>query len=201
MALVLVAACGGEAAVPDPSVPPAEDPLAPLDVPTGPVLFKPDELILPANEFPLAGFKVGRDQPLTALAWERQFVSPDSPDFHWFTVRIYVLEPDVPSAKFIKENGCETVKWPAEPPAVREVDASPSGEPARACRYEFVDGQRVLYHTTGYRNVGIVVGLQPRRERISDRLALDWLAALARRQTAVIGRFLMDKPPPKVSLP
>lgn len=193
-----VAACGGAERVPDPSVAPTDDPVVALDVPVGPVLFEPEQLILPPEEFPLADFAVARDEPLTAHAWERQFVSSASPDFKWFTVRLFVLEPDVSSTTFIAENGCDTVRWPDERPDVREVDASPSGDGARACRYEFSDGLRVLYHMTGYRNVGIVVGAQPRRAEMTDRLSLDWLAAMARHQIAIIGRVLMTYPPPRI---
>ncbi|MGH2378507.1 MAG: hypothetical protein ACRDGT_08520 [Candidatus Limnocylindria bacterium] len=197
-ALVLVAACGGTVEAADPTLPPTLDRVAGVEAPPGPVLFEPEQLILPPEEFPLAEFAVARDEPLTAHAWERQFVSSTSPDFHWFTVRLYVLEPDVPSTTFIEENGCDTVQWPAERPDVREVEAGPSGDGARACRYEFTDGQRVLYHTTGYRNVAVVVGAQPRRPRMTDRLALDWLAAMARHQIAIIGRVLLTYPPPKL---
>ncbi len=194
----LLAACGGAVEAADPSPPPTLDPVASLDVPAGPVLFRPEQLILPPEEFPLADFAVARDEPLAGRAWERQFVSATSPDFHWFTVRLYVLEPDVPSTSFIEKNGCDTVQWPAERPDVREAEAGASGDAARACRYEFVDGQRVLYHTTGYRNVAIVVGTQPRRDRMTDRLALDWLAALARHQIAIVGRVLKTYPPPRL---
>lgn len=197
--LVAASACGGTV-TPEPSLPPTEDPIASLEVPVGPILYEAEQLILPAEEFPLADFTVARDEPLADRAWERQFVSSSSPDFHWFTVRVYVLDPDVRSTKFIEDNGCDTVQWPAERPAVNEVDAAYSGDGARACRYEFLDGGRVLYHTTGYRNVGIVVGAQPRRDRMTDRLVLDWLAAMARHQIAIIGRILVSDPPPRMPL-
>jgi hypothetical protein len=200
--LAAASACGGpSAAAPEPpTLPPTADPVAGLAIPEGPVLFEPQEIVLPADEFPLAGFTVARDLPITsaARAWERQFASPTSPDFHWFLVRLYVLDPDVSSKAFIEENGCDTVQWPDERPDVREIEATPSGDGARACRYEFTDGQRVLYHTTGFRNVAVVVGAQPRRDRMTDRLALDWLSALARHQIAIIGRVLMADPPPRL---
>ena len=199
LSLAVASACGGGAAeAADPSPPPTADPVAGLDVPTGPVLFEPEQLIMPPEEFPLAEFSVSRDEPIGGRAWERQFASATSPDFHWFTVRLYVLEPDVASTTFIEENGCDTVQWPGERPDVRDADAALTGDGSRACRYEFSDGQRVLYHTTGYRNLAIVVGAQPRRERMTDRLALDWLAAMARHQIAIVGRVLMTYPPPKL---
>jgi len=198
LAVAVATACGGAAEAADPSPAPTLDPAAALDVPVGPVLFEPEQLILPPEEFPLSGFSVARDEPIGDRTWERQFASATSPDFHWFTVRLYVLEPDVASTTFIEENGCDTVKWPDEVPDVREADAAPTGDGSRACRYEFIDGQRVLYHTTGYRNVAIVIGTQPRRDRMTDRLALDWLAAMARHQIAIIGRVLVTYPPPKL---
>jgi len=198
LAVAVATACGGAAEAADPSPAPTLDPAAALDVPVGPVLFEPEQLILPPEEFPLSGFSVARDEPIGDRTWERQFASATSPDFHWFTVRLYVLEPDVASTTFIEENGCDTVKWPDEIPDVREADAAPTGDGSRACRYEFIDGQRVLYHTTGYRNVAVVIGTQPRRDRMTDRLALDWLAAMARHQIAIIGRVLVTYPPPKL---
>lgn len=198
VAFVLAAGCGGAVEAADPSPAPSSDPSAVLDVPAGPILFEPEQLILPPEEFPLANFAVSRDEPIGGRAWERQFASATSPDFHWFTVRLYVLEPDVRSTTFIEENGCDTVQWPGERPDVRDAEAAPTGDGSRACRYEFADGQRVLYHTTGYRNVAIVVGAQPRRDRMTDRLALDWIAALAQHQIAIIGRVLQTYPPPKL---
>jgi hypothetical protein len=199
LAVVVATACGGAVEAADPSPPPPTlGAVAGLEVPPGPILFEPEQLIMPPEEFPLAEFSVARDEPIGGRAWERQFASATSPDFHWFTVRLYVLEPDVASTTFIKENGCDTVQWPDERPDVRDADAAPTGDGSRACRYEFNDGQRVLYHTTGYRNVAIVVGAQPRRERMTDRLALYWLAAMARHQIAIVGRVLMTYPPPKL---
>ena len=198
LAVAVATACGGAAEAADPSPAPSLDPTPAFDVPAGPVLFEPEQLILPPEEFPLSGFSVARDEPIGGRTWERQFASATSPDFHWFTVRLYVLEPDVASTTFIEENGCDTVQWPDEVPDVREADAAPTGDGSRACRYEFIDGQRVLYHTTGYRNVAVVIGTQPRRDRMTDRLALDWLAAMARHQIAIIGRVLVTYPPPKL---
>lgn len=198
LAVVFAIACGRAPKAVDPSPAPTLDPVAAIDIPAGPVLFKPEQLILPPEEFPLSGFSVSRDEPIGGRAWERQFASEASPDFHWFTVRLYVLEPDVSSPTFIEKNGCDTVKWPGETPDVRDAMASPTGDGSRACRYEFSDGQRVVYHTTGFRNVAIVVGAQPRRDRMTDQLALEWVAAMARQQIAVIGRALRTDPPPKL---
>jgi hypothetical protein len=193
---------GGCAPPPPPFVAPAAAPAAlPAtgpEAPAGPVLFEPEQLILPPEEFPLPGFTVARDAPLLTRGWERQFAADDSPDFRWFTVRVHVLEPDVPGTMFVADHGCDAVTWPDERPSARELDAAPSGDAARACRYEFKDGLRVLYHTAAYRNVGIVVGMQPRRDAVSDRLALDWLAAIARLQISIIGRVLASDPPPAI---
>lgn len=190
LALLVASACGG-ASPAEPSPAPTGDPTAGLAVPAGPVLFEPEQLIYPPEDFPLAGAVVARDAPIAAHAWERQFALESSPDFRWFIVRLYVLEPDIPSATFVKDNGCESVTWPGERPIVEQIKSPPpSGDGARACMYTFPDGQRVLYYLTGYRNVGVVVGTQPRREEVTDGLALDWIASLARRQIAIIGGVL-----------
>lgn len=198
LAIAVATACGGAAEAADPSPAPTLDPPAAVNVPAGPILLEPEQLILPPEMFPLRGFSIARDEPIGGRTWERQFASATSPDFHWFTLRLYVLEPDVPSTRFIEENGCDTVRWPDEVPDASEVDTTTTGGGSRACRYEFSDGERVLYHTTGYRNVAIVVGTQPRRDRMTDQLALDWLAAMARHQIAVIGRAVVTYPRAKL---
>lgn len=190
IALLVSSACGGARSV-EPSPAPADDPSAGLAVPAGPVLYEPEQLIFPPEDFPLPAAAVARDAPIAVHGWERQFAMPSSLDFRWFVVRLYVLEPDVPSSKFVRENDCDTISWPGERPLIEQVKVPPrSGDDARACLYKFPDGQRVLYYMTGYRNVGIVVGTQPRREEMHDGLALDWIASLARHQIAIIGGVL-----------
>lgn len=188
--VLLASACAAPRAV-EPTRAPADDPSATLAVPAGPVLFEPEQLIFPPEDFPLPGAAVARDAPIAAHAWERQFAMASSPDFRWFVVRLYVLEADIPSSKFIADNDCGSISWPGEKPLVDQITVPPrSGDAARACLYGFSDGQRVLYYMTGYRNVGIVVGTQPRRDEMTDGLALDWITSLARRQIAIIGGVL-----------
>lgn len=190
ISLLAASACGGAARV-DPSPAPTGDPTAGLTVPAGPVLLEPEQLIYPPEDFPLAGAAVARDAPIAAHAWERQFALQSSPDFRWFVVRLYVLEPDIPSSKFVSDNDCASISWDGEKPLVEQIGSPPrAGDGSRACSYRFADGQRVLYYMTGYRNVGVVVGTQPRREEMTDGLALDWIASLARRQIAIIGGVL-----------
>ncbi|MBI2324696.1 MAG: hypothetical protein HYU87_07020 [Chloroflexi bacterium] len=190
LALLATWACGGAIRV-EPSPAPTGDPTVGLTVPAGPVLFEPEQLIFPPEAFPLGGVEVARDAPIAAHAWERQFALHSSPDFRWFVVRLYVLEPDIPSSKFVGDNDCDSMTWEGERPLIEQIKAPPrSGDGARACLYQFPDGQRVLYYTTGFRNVGIVVGTQPRREEMTDGLALDWIASLARSQIAIIGGVL-----------
>lgn len=193
VALLIGSGCSALSRPPPPTDAPNGDPTAGLAVPDGPVLFEPEQLIFPPEAFPLAGAAVARDAPLSAHGWERQFATPSSPDFRWFTIRLYVLEPDLPSSRFIADNGCGSITWPGEYPRVQPVDAPPrSGDGAKGCIYEFPDGQRILYYTTGYRNLGILVGTQPRRDEMTDVLALDWLAALARQQIAIIGKVVAE---------
>lgn len=187
---MLASACAAPRSV-EPTPAPAGDPSAGLVVPAGPILFEPEQLIFPPEDFPLSGAAVARDAPIATHGWERQFAMTSSPDFRWFIVRLYVLEPDIPSSRFIADNDCGSITWPGERPWIEQVKVPPrSGDDARACLYVFPDGQRVLYYMTGYRNVGIVVGTQPRREEMTDGLALDWIASLARRQIAIIGGVL-----------
>lgn len=200
VALLVGSACSASPRSAPPTSAPDGDPTAGLAVPDGPVLFEPEQLIFPPEVFPLPDAAVARDAPLGAHGWEREFAMASSPDFRWFTVRLHVLEPDVPSSRFVADNDCGSVTWPGERPRIEPVKVPPrSGDDARACVYDFPDGQRVLYYMTGYRNVGIVVGTQPRREAMTDGLALDWLAALARQQIAIIGKVLAAAPPPTLT--
>lgn len=193
VALLAASGCGGAVRV-EPSPAPTGDPTAGLTVPAGPVIFEPEQLIFPPEAFPLGGAEVARDAPIAAHAWERQFALRSSPDFRWFVVRLYVLEPDVPSSKFVSDNDCDSMTWDGERPTIERIAAPPrSGDDARACLYQFQDGQRVLYYMTGFRNVGIVVGTQPRREEMTDGLALDWIASLARSQIAIIGGIVAKR--------
>ena len=194
--LLAAAACGGAVGAAPPTAPPTADPPVGMAIPDGPVLFEPEQLIFPPEEFPVSGAAVARDTPVAAHGWERQLATPSSADFRWFTIRLFVLDPDVPSTRFIQENGCGSVSWPGERPIADDLHV-PAGETASACRYTFADGQRVLYYATGFRNVGIVVGTQPKREQMTDAIATEWLAALAKQQVAIVGRVLIQYPPPR----
>jgi hypothetical protein len=188
--LLAGSACRSPLSAP-PTAPPATDPLAGFAVPDGPVVFEPEQLIFPPEVFPLPEVEVSRDAPLGKHGWEREFSTRASPDFRWFTVRLFVLEPDVASARFVADNECASISWPGESPKIEQVKFPPrAGDAARACLYGFADGQRVLYYVTGYRNVGILVGTQPRRDEMNDGLALDWVVAVARQQIAIIGKVV-----------
>lgn len=187
--LLVASACGGAARV-EPSAAPSSDPDPAAQAPAGPVLFDPEQLIFPPEDMPLAGAEVARDAPIAAHGWERQFALPASPDFRWFTVQLFVNEPDVTAASFVGGHACGTVSWPTELPTATAVALTPAVAPASACRYAFADGSRVLYYTTAFRNVGILVGTQPRRDEVTDDLAVAWAASLARMQIAIIGNVL-----------
>lgn len=194
--LLIASACGGAAVVP-PTPAPTVEPTAGLAVPDGPVLFEPEQLIYPPEVFPIRDAGVTRDAPIAIHGWERQFTTAASPDFRWFTVRLFVLEPDVAPESFVKENGCGSVTWPAESPAA--IPLAPAATDAAGCAYTFSDGARAVYLATGYRNVGVLVGTQPRRDAVSNALAADWLAALARNQIRIIQKVLIAYPPPSVA--
>ena len=88
------------------------------------------------------------------------------------------------------DNGCSAVSWTDELPTAMELDPPRTGDAVRACRYGFRDGARVLYLMTGYRNVGMLVATQPRRDEMSDELAMRWLSAIGQKQIAIIGRVM-----------
>jgi hypothetical protein len=188
ISLLAASACAAPRAV-EPSTPPNVDALS-AAVPAGPVMFEPEQLIFPPEDFPLGDIQVAHDGPVGAHGWERQFLTPSSADFRWFTVRLFVLEPDLSGSRFVADNGCGAVSWTDEQPSATDLDPPRTGDAARACRYGFRDGARVLYLTTGYRNVGMLLATQPRRDEMSDALSLRWLSALAQKQIAIIGRVM-----------
>ncbi len=189
MATVVASACGG-ATRDKPTPPPPTETARPVAVPAGPVLYEPEQIILPPEEFPIKDAAVARDAPVATHGWERQFATEGSPDFRWFTVRVFVMEADVPASAFVKDNGCGSVTWPDEHPLADQLAAPHAGDDTVACLYTFKDGARVLYLTTGYRNVGLLVGTQPRRDLVSNSLAADWTASIARLQISIIERVL-----------
>lgn len=193
LVLVIAAACSVSNAG-EPSAPPTLEPAAVASVPPGPVVFQPEQLIFPAEDFPLAA-KVTADRSLPDRAWERGFSTEGSPDFVWFTVRVYVLDPDVAPGDFVLRNGCGTVTWTTAEPTATQLSAP---DDAKACAYHFPDGERVIYYAAGFRNVGILVSTQPRRIAVSDQLAGEWVGAIAREQVAIIGRVLTAHAPPAI---
>jgi hypothetical protein len=190
--LVVASACGG-AVRGIPTAPPTET-VAPIAVPAGPVLYEPEQIVLPPEQFPIEGAAVARDAPVAKHGWERQFATEDSPDFRWFTVRIFVLDADVPASTFVSDNGCGSVTWPDERPQAERMPSPTGLDGSVACRYTFKDGARVLYLTTSYRNVGMLVGTQPRRDVVTSSLALDWTAAIAKLQISIIEKVLASAP-------
>lgn len=194
---IAASACGGAiAGVPTP--PPTAEPSARVAVPPGPIVFEPQQLIMPPDVFPIRGAAVSHDASVPGRGWERQFTTDTSPDFRWFTVRLFVLDPDVTPASFVTDNGCGTVTWPTEIPTADALVAPSVGDGATACLYTFRDDARVLYVTTGYRNLGLLVGTQPRRDLVSNALAIDWAAAIARQQISIVEKILIAHPPPTV---
>lgn len=154
------------------------------------MLYEPEQLIFPPEQLPIEGAQVALDRAIDGHGWERQFALPQSPDFRWFTVRLYVLAPDVTGKAFVEAHGCGTITWPNEKTQAQALRAPGGGEAANACRYTFGDGARVQYYTTGYRNLGIIVGTQPRRDEVTDALAIDWCASLARMQIQIVNDVL-----------
>ncbi len=197
--VVLVASSCGGAVGAQPTPAPTADPTVGLTVPDGPVLFEPEQLIYPPETFPVRDAGVTRDAPIAVHGWERQFTTGASPDFRWFTVRLFVLEPDVSAATFVQENWCGSVTWPDETPASKELTAPAGSDGSVACVYTFTDSARAVYLTTGYRNVGLLVGTQPRRDAVTNALATDWLTAIARNQITIIEKVLIAYPPPVAS--
>jgi len=183
-------------------------PLVPPSPVTNPVPLKPEQVILPDEEFPLGGFRVAQDE-LVGKGWERRWTraAPGVP-FSWVSMDIRVLGPSTSAAAtWLAEEICDSV---FDPPArsMTEIEVPVVGESARACRYDWGGKPgAVLVYKTAIRNVAIEVGVDREiASRASLAETIDLLASLADYQVWIIERVaplpgVTLRPAPQVRVP
>lgn len=150
----------------------------------GALTLKPEQVILPAEQFPLAGYSVDTDEPAGTNRWTRVWSGPDA--FSWVRVYVTVLGPSASARDSIAATTCD---WTFTPPAQRgaEIVAPVVGDGAKACGYDFTNlAVGSLVYTTGTRNVIVTVGVY--RRSASQAAAAAFVASLADYQLWIIDK-------------
>jgi hypothetical protein len=204
VALVVAFACscsGRDAAGPTPT--PVLTPVA------NPVSLRPEQVILPDAQFPLAGYTVDEDKQAGSDAWERRWTDPGTLlPFSWVSVGVRVLAPSAPSAGVVAQNVCDATFTPTSPRSMGEITVPTVGDAARACRYDWDQNPGgVLVYKTGVRNVAIEVSVgRTDTSTTSVAEAIAFSASLADYQLWIVEKVapLPDvplRPAPQVEVP
>jgi len=185
------------------SSPPSPAPPIPAPPIADAVTLRPEQVILPDAEFPLAGYRVDTDERFGTDGWTRVWRGSDA--FFWVGVSVTVLGPSVGSRTRIVATKCDD--WTFTPPALRaaEIAAAVVGDDAKACGYDF-EGRPLgsLQYRTGTRNVLVTVGVS--RRCASQAEATEFVASLADYQLWIIDRVapasgVALRPTPKIQVP
>jgi serine/threonine protein kinase len=157
-----------------------------------PVALRPEQVIMPQSEFPLAGYTQGRDMagnsPTSGRRWLRDFEST-SGQYWYANFIITVYTPDVAATSAIARTACSGIwDWTAskEQPVITEIAAEVIGDGAKACRYAFPTLSDVVSYTTGTRNVTVTTTVSVRTVGIPQAIATCVL--LAKQQLGIIER-------------
>ncbi len=166
------------------------------------VTLRPDQMILPPEEFPLAGYNVDQDERFGTGGWTREWRGTGA--FFWIKVEVIVLDPAIRARTAIAATTCD---WSFTPPALSgaEIAARVVGDGAKVCSYDFI-GQPAgsLVYTTGSRNILVTVGVS--RMLASQAAATEFVASLADYQLWIVDRVapgptVAVRPAPQVPLP
>lgn len=151
-----------------------------------PVLLNADQVIMPPDQIPLAGYVVSRDQRSGAFGWTRQFHS-NTASYWYLSFEVQVLRASTRATEEIARTTCDWTFSDGPPLTAGEISAEVIGDGAKACRYTFADDRADwIVYTTGSRNVVVEVGVEPRLVSISTAGAAAQAVSLARRQLALI---------------
>ncbi|MHB8630774.1 MAG: hypothetical protein ACYC9W_02475 [Candidatus Limnocylindria bacterium] len=167
------------------------------------VTLRPDQMILPPEQFPLPGYRVDTDERVGTNSWTRRWSGSDA--FSWVRVYVTVLGPSARSYNAIAATTCD--QWTYTPPALSsaEIAAPVVGDGAKACAYDFQSlPAGSLVYTTGTRNVLVSVGVW--RRSASPAAAAAFVASLADYQLWVIDKVaplagVALRPTPTVQVP
>ncbi len=153
-------------------------------------MLKPDQIIMPLREFPLAGFTVSTDEGYAdGSGWQRTFGAPLSTylaaPFKYVDLRVEVINSFMSPALYFGLNKCES-NSKATPTSSNELSGPASGDASLACRFQFASGQRFDYYVL-HRNLNITVSLLA-DNATNEGAAIDEAVALARQQIVIIDR-------------
>jgi serine/threonine protein kinase len=153
-----------------------------------PVLLNADQVIMPPEQVPLAGYVVSRDQRSGAFGWTRQFYSTGA-NYWYLTFEVTVLRASAPATEELARTTCDWTFTGGQPLTAREIGAEVIADGAKACRYTFANNtSEWVVYTTGSRNVVVEVGVSPRLSSITTAAAAAQAVSLARLQLALIER-------------
>jgi hypothetical protein len=147
-----------------------------------------DQVIMPPEQVPLAGYVVSRDQRSGAFGWTRQFYSTGA-NYWYLTFEVTVLRASAPATEELARTTCDWTFTGGQPLTAREIGAEVIADGAKACRYTFANNtSEWVVYTTGSRNVVVEVGVSPRLSSITTAAAAAQAVSLARLQLALIER-------------
>jgi hypothetical protein len=170
---------------------------------TGAVTLTPDQVILPDEQFPLAGYSVATDNAVGTDSWTRMWAGTGA--YWWVRVDVTVLGPSASSSDAIAKTVCD---WTFTPPMLgaAEVAAPVVGDGAKACGYDSATAAAsTMVYTTGTRNVLVTVGAN-RRTTTSTSAAANFISSLADYQLWIIDKVaplpgVALRPTPQVQVP
>lgn len=211
--VALLAACAAppsapaDVAAPSPAatpIPTASPPLTPSPTPTTrPVTLKPSQVIVPLNEFPLAGYKVAEDASIYPdFDWHRKFApvsvaQGESWDYWWIDVDVEVWSTGARTTDQIAALKCDGSGWLSAPPSLNQLVTAPkAGDSSWACQHTWQpgsagggpSGSNVFVYEAASRNVLITVQANPRSLTIGSAATLELLGRLATKQIEIIDR-------------
>jgi len=168
---------------------------SPTPTPTSPPIptirqigLRAQEVIMPADEFPYAGYNMSYDAASGVYGWRRDF-SAKTLDYYYLQVYVFVYPPGTTGASRLTSFTCD-FKWESPPyPVPGEVTAEVIADGAKACRYHWEGTIPDWFeYITATRNAVVIVAGEPRRANISDTAAMNQMVSLARQQIAIIER-------------
>jgi hypothetical protein len=149
------------------------------------VLLNADQVIMPPERVPLAGYVVSRDERFGPFGWQRQFYSTTA-NYWYLSFQVLVLRTNTPATDELARTTCNWTFTNGPPLTASEISAEVIADGAKACRYTFANNGQWVVYTTGSRNVVVEVGVSPRLSSISTASAAAQAVALARLQLALI---------------
>jgi len=180
-AIVARAAVAARAAAATPS--PTPQPTHPYQV-----AFRADQVIIPAEEVPLAGYVLRDERVLPPYGWERRFYAgAGDTAFWWLIVEVQVYSAASRAQTELERIGC-TATFSSTLAFRGEIRAEVVGDGAKACFYDYSENiGDWVYYTTRTRNVLVTVKVEGRFTNTQAEIAAQ-AVSLARHQLAIVDR-------------